>query len=309
MLIRGLGDSVRTLFWTCVVIFFVTYVFAIFGLVIIVGELQRIRESIDDIEQAKEIDGLILIMGGLDKLMYTLIQTLILDSIHAFMRPLGQFLPWAWMYFYAYIAVACFVLMNLVTAIIVENAVSTSQNDHAYQLQQKEAKQHKDLKELKMLFLMMDADGSGTLSWDEFKESFDDPEMSQKWMLLDFLPEECKELFQLLDDGDGEIETNEFFEGLSRMKGNAQSKDVYRLQKGLNKLQDRVEKGLHHADSPGSRSPRSPKLRSPRSSKLNQMQHVVAAAVAAKAATTPRATPQFQAPPVPKLKLPESLNR
>merc|ERR1719277_1933840 len=98
----------------------------------------------------------------------------------------------------------------------------------------------KDLQELKKLFTLMDADGSGTLSWSEFKDSFDDPEMARKWMLLDFQPEECKELFGLLDDGDGEIETDEFFDGLSRMKGVAQSKDIFRMQKSLDAFVGRM---------------------------------------------------------------------
>jgi len=267
MLVRGLSDSARTLFWTCVVIFFVTYVFAIFGLAMVVEPLLRTQQELTDPGDVQIIDDLFQICLGLDRLMYTLIQVLTMDSYHNFMREIMRFLPFSWMYFYAYIAVAVFVLMNLVTAIIVENAVTTSQNDHAYQVQQKESKRQKELAELCELFAFMDADGSGTLSWAEFKESFDDPEMSKKWFLLDFQPEECKELFALLDDGDGEIETKEFFEGLGRMKGSAQSKDVYRLQKSVNKLHGSVDEQLStltNGIGPKGRRNRKP-LSSPRS--------------------------------------------
>merc|ERR1719460_330668 len=101
--------------------------------------------------------------------------------------------------------------MNLVTAIIVENAVTNSAKDEDQALKQREKKQLGELKQLEHLFKLMDSDGSGTLSWDEFKDAFEDPEMTRKWKLLDFEPEECKELFGLLDDGDGEIETTELF--------------------------------------------------------------------------------------------------
>mmetsp|Transcript_94740 Transcript_94740/g.254894 ORF Transcript_94740/g.254894 Transcript_94740/m.254894 type:complete len:124 (+) Transcript_94740:115-486(+) len=94
------------------------------------------------------------------------------------------------------------------------------------------------MEHLNTLFNGMDRDGSGTLSWDEFKESFAEEQMRKRWHLLDFQPDDCKELFNLLDDGDGEIETSEFFDGLSRMKGVAQAKDVFRLQKTLNKFID-----------------------------------------------------------------------
>jgi len=262
MLIRGLSDSARTLLWTCVVIFFVTYVFSIFGLVMVVTNLldekTRLLETSSDSPDIQRLDDLLQITGGLDRMMYTLIQVLTEDSFHAFMREILVFVPYSWLYFYCYMAVACFVLMNLVTAIIVENAMQSSQNDREHMLQEKASKQNKDLRELKNLFTLMDADGSGTLSWAEFQESFGDEQMCKKWMLLDFLPEECKELFSLLDDGDGEIETNEFFEGLTRMKGHAQSKDLYRLQKCIYKMQDSLEELSQEFAGPGPvQSPRS----------------------------------------------------
>jgi len=164
-----------------------------------------------------------------------------MDSFHGFMRKLLVYVGWSWMFFYAYIAIAVFVLMNLVTAVIVEQAMTTSQRDQEHLAASKDAEKRKDLEELKDLFSMMDADGSGTLSWDEFQYSFLDPDICKKWKILDFQKEECKELFGLLDDGDGEIATGEFFDGLGRMRGFAQSRDVFRLQKCVYKLQSLVE--------------------------------------------------------------------
>jgi len=240
MLIRGLTDSSRTLFWTIVVIFFVTYGFAILGLSIICVPLESKRAGITDVEEIRRIDELLQLFGGLDKMMFTLVQVLNGDSFHVFVREIIHFLPWSWLYWYAYIALVCVVLMNLVTAIIVENAMETSRNDQEHQLQDKLAKHSAEMKQLHKLFAMMDIDGSGTLSWPEFKLSFKDKEMRNKWRVLDFRPEDCRELFRLLDDGDGEINVNDFFEGLSRMKGGAQSKDVYRLQKTIEKFQESV---------------------------------------------------------------------
>mmetsp|Transcript_56440 Transcript_56440/g.91341 ORF Transcript_56440/g.91341 Transcript_56440/m.91341 type:complete len:191 (+) Transcript_56440:20-592(+) len=86
------------------------------------------------------------------------------------------------------------------------------------------------------LFTLTDADGDGSLSWNEFQSSFTDPDICNKWKLLDFEPEECQKLFRLLDTGDGIIDTDEFFEGLSKMKGPAQSKDVFALRRQLEDL-------------------------------------------------------------------------
>jgi len=171
-----------------------------------------------------------------------LIQLLTLDSWNAIVRVLMKQLPWCWAYFYAYVAVSVFVLMNLVTAIIVENAVKNSNQDMDEAIKAKEKEKRKELHTLETLFKEMDTDGSGTLNWSEFKEAFDDPLMVKKWRLLDFEPDECKELFGLLDDGDGEIETGEFFEGLAKMKGTAQSKDIFRMQKCIDSMMDPSDK-------------------------------------------------------------------
>jgi len=240
LLIRGLADSCRTLFWTMVVIFFTTYAFGIFGLVTIVDDLGHRLESSKELglsDDVARLEGLMQLFGGLDRIMFTLVQVLCGDSFYSFMRVLLLYQPWSWIYFYGYIAVACLVLMNLVTAIIVDNAMETSRNDHEQQLREVEARQVKEVKELRQLFRLMDIDGSGTLCWDEFKMSFIDETMSKKWALLDFRPDNCKELFRMLDDGDGEIELNEFFEGLQSMRGSAQAKDVFKLQRAIERIE------------------------------------------------------------------------
>eukprot|EP00913_Durusdinium_trenchii_P030204 g28300.t1 len=110
---------------------------------------------------------------------------------------MDQIIPYAngcIIYFYMYIAVAVFVLMNLVTAIIVENAMSTSKMDENEKLKQMEDIKKKELKELEHLFYLMDADGMARLTGKRFLTKFEnaflDEEMSRKWRLLDFGPDE-----------------------------------------------------------------------------------------------------------------------
>ncbi|CAE8600918.1 unnamed protein product [Polarella glacialis] len=237
VLVRGISDSLRVLFWTIVVIFFITYFFAVFGLTLLSKQIFEISQSESlSLDQRLQIDELSDYFCGLGSIMFTLVQVLTLDSHGAIMRPIMKYVPWSGLYFYAYIAIAVFVLMNLVTAIIVENAVSNGRNDEEKQLHYREIKKSQELVQLKQLFTLADSDGDGSLSWDEFQLSFSDPDICNKWKLLDFEPEECQKLFRLLDTGDGIIDTCEFFEGLSKMKGSAQSKDIYALKRQVEEL-------------------------------------------------------------------------
>mmetsp|Transcript_53148 Transcript_53148/g.123593 ORF Transcript_53148/g.123593 Transcript_53148/m.123593 type:complete len:205 (+) Transcript_53148:1-615(+) len=172
--------------------------------------------------------------------MYTLAQVLAGDSFHQFMREILIYVPFSWVYFYTYIAIASLVLMNLVTAIIVDNAMETSRSDKEQMYSDKEAARAKELKDLERMFVEMDVDGSGTLCWDEFDASFDDDTLRKKWILLDFRHEDCRALFDLLDNGDGEVSYDEFFEGLFKMRGVAQAKDMFLLQKMVQKLHRRL---------------------------------------------------------------------
>lgn len=241
MLIRGLSDSSRTLFWTIVVIFLVTYVFAIVGVSTLVPELMAERMRRTDPADLAKIDELLYLFSGMDKLMATLVQVLTGDSFHAFVRESWHFVWWSWIYFYSYISIAVMVLMNLVTAVIVENAMETSKADHELVANDKDARRRRDIEKLRRLFATMDTDGGGTLCWNEFESSFKDSELARYWTALDFQHDECRELFTLLDDGDGEITTGEFLEALSRMSGAATSKDVFKLQKSVDKLHSSID--------------------------------------------------------------------
>merc|ERR1719277_2653659 len=181
-------------------------------------------------------------VDGLDRLIFTLVQVLLGDSFHGFMREILVYIPWAWVYFYGYISVGSIVLLNLVTAIIVENARENSESDHAHAIREKEAEKSRSLRKLRRLFRAMDQDQSNSISWDEFQSSFKDPAVLEYWTLLNFSTEECAEVWQLIDDGDGVIEIDEFVDALTRMEGMASAKDLFRLQRSITMLHQSLDK-------------------------------------------------------------------
>eukprot|EP00931_Biecheleriopsis_adriatica_P007723 TRINITY_DN108988_c0_g1_i1.p1 TRINITY_DN108988_c0_g1~~TRINITY_DN108988_c0_g1_i1.p1 ORF type:complete len:729 (+),score=153.05 TRINITY_DN108988_c0_g1_i1:129-2315(+) len=246
LLFRGMVDSMRVLFWTVVVILVITYFFAIVGLVLIVSELKAQHNDAVALIEKEQLAFLLDTMGSLDRLMYFLIQVLTLDSFHQTITPTVEHVPGAWLFFYAYICLGVFVLLNLVTAIIVENASATARNDYEQVVHQKEAEQKHELQQLQGLFILMDQDGDGTLTWEEFKDNFDNPQTSLRWRMMGFNIEDCHELFQLLDEGDGSIATHEFFAGLQRIRGTALSKDIFRLMKATETLHKQVNEFIEN---------------------------------------------------------------
>lgn len=81
-------------------------------------------------------------------------------------------------------------------------------------------------------------------------------------VLLDFRQEDCRALFDMLDNGDGEVSCDEFFEGLFKIRGVAQAKDMFLLQKMVQKLHRSIPTDGTYISRMGSLSTRSMSMRS-----------------------------------------------
>lgn len=236
LLLRGITESMRVLAWAVVVIFVVTFAFAAAGLIVITKPLLDIQAaSLDDDELQHYID----VLSGMDTFLYTLIQVLTQDADHL-LRGIMSYMPWSWIFFFLYEAIGKLVLLNLVTAIIVDNALKATHQDEETRVRLKEKQKREDMLELKTLFDLIDTDGNGSLSWDEFEDCFEDEQIVSKWQLLDVGPDECQDLFKLLDKGDGNVDMATFIDGLSRMKGNASSKDIVKMSFAIEHIRHKL---------------------------------------------------------------------
>mmetsp|Transcript_128059 Transcript_128059/g.370616 ORF Transcript_128059/g.370616 Transcript_128059/m.370616 type:complete len:571 (-) Transcript_128059:76-1788(-) len=239
VLLRGMIESMRMLFWTVVVIAFITYNFAIFG-VVTIGT--TVRSAIDDAMEkdderlAEAASNLFKHVDSVASFMMTLVQVLTLDSWTDLVRRLNQFSPRAWIFFYVYVSLAVLVLMNIVTAVLVDNALSNSKKDAQEIVAAQEKEKQKAFMRFRSLFEDMDTDGSGDLSRDEFQEAFADPGICAQLRALKLEAEDVEEIFSLLDSGDGVLSLAEFFEGIQRMEGTATAKDLFRLLKKIDRL-------------------------------------------------------------------------
>lgn len=243
VLIRGLGDSASTLVWTCIVIAMTTYVFAIGGVFLITQPLQQEEATLlaTEPEQAEPLAELISLFNGIDKFMFTLTQFLTVDSANALIRRVQHYLWYSWIFFFAYMTIATLALMNLVTAIIVDTAVKTNSEDREMLLQAKKEEKAKALSQMKDMWSRLDRDRTGTISLEELQQGFQDPEIAELLLSLDFQSDECEDLFNCLNHTGTEIDPDEFFAGLLKLlPAAAQAKDIYKLEMRMQGLAKNV---------------------------------------------------------------------
>jgi len=236
LLLRGLSESMPTLFWTVIVIFFLTYTFSVFGVVSIsVGLKQRLEAAEDPVERAK-LDKLYSMVNSIPNMMYTLIQCLTADSWYSFARAVQGYIVWSWVFFYSYMSVAAYVLMNLVTAIIVDNALALSSQDEKQVFATKQKERQQDLLQMQTLFQLIDLDNDDHVSLQEFESAFEDPRINAKLGALGMHFEDLREIFKLLDDGDGVLSLREFFWGIAKLQGSGSSQDLFKMSKQVDSI-------------------------------------------------------------------------
>merc|ERR1711971_583291 len=104
-----------------------------------------------------------------------------------------------------FISVAVFVVTNLITAVIVKNAMSIAADDSEHEAKQIEAKKKADLKVLADMFLELHENGSGDLSQEEFLKALDTKRIQELLYSMDMKNNEFVDIWNTLDDGDGHL--------------------------------------------------------------------------------------------------------
>merc|ERR1712176_276207 len=125
--------------------------------------------------------------------MFTLIQVLTQDSVAHLIRDIQVYVRFSWAFFF-YMSVGTLVLMNLVTAIIVDTAVAKNNDDRETRARHKMDTKTKILRRIKELWSQMDVDRGGSISTEELKAAIKNPEVQRLWEELDIKVEEWKDL-------------------------------------------------------------------------------------------------------------------
>jgi len=221
-LLRGIVDSMGTLIWTYVMMLCVLYFFAISATTLF-GKMGMF----DDDEVASEIcsENFNDVMLS----MLTLFQIMTLDSWSSMVRPLMKVHVWSVLFFIIFITISDFLLMNLITSVIVNQAVEHGKDDKAEVAAEIELAREAAIHDLVGLFQEMDEDGGGTISRHEVAKAWKSRRVRNKFRTMDIGKKDLIILWTALDDGDGELSIEEFIQGMRKLKGEAKAKDILKL--------------------------------------------------------------------------------
>jgi len=143
---------------------------------------------------------------------------------------------WFSLFFLVYRCVIGFALLNVVNAVFVQQTLKTATCDEELQYRQKQIEVDKYTRKVRQFFKTIDESGDGAITFDEFSQLVESPKLKFWVSQLELEYHDLLGLFEMMDDGDGEITLDEFIEGAARLKGGAKSIDIWRLETKLEVL-------------------------------------------------------------------------
>lgn len=215
-MVMSIASSMKSLVWTLVLLFFVIFIMGVYL-------CQTIADrGLEDPSISGE-EGIRQYYGGLFATMESLYQAITGgNDWRNLVEPLAtRVSPIMPVVFVLYISFAVLAMMNVVTGIFVESALQTTRQDEENEMR----------RTLKDIFNKLDATEDGVITYVEFTQHLDQPEVKSTFESMGFDVQEAARLFRLLDtDHSGSIESQELLEGCLRLRGPATAMDVAIIQ-------------------------------------------------------------------------------
>jgi len=139
---------------------------------------------------------------------------------------------------------------NLIGAVFIAETGRVAASDEKVALLKKQRLQESYSRRLRELFKDLDVDGDGKISFDEFSHFNDDADMRHYMSTFEVESHDTLKLFEILDDGDGHVDIDEFLRGMVAVKGHARSIDIVCILKHMEHLDGKINTLLGFHGSP-----------------------------------------------------------
>eukprot|EP00927_Polykrikos_kofoidii_P067473 TRINITY_DN62962_c0_g1_i1.p1 TRINITY_DN62962_c0_g1~~TRINITY_DN62962_c0_g1_i1.p1 ORF type:complete len:747 (-),score=112.26 TRINITY_DN62962_c0_g1_i1:53-2161(-) len=215
MVVMILG-SVPALFWLCVLLLCVTYVFAI-------ALTQGAADFQASATAASEIDAVLSTFGSVFMSMYSLFKAMTGGEDWGDVAYQAFCMGWPYaLIFGFFIFFTTFSVLNIVTGVFVDGAIQLADRDRATRLERDQDLKKAVIEDLRDLIGRLDCDGDGQISTNEWCEGIMNREVRASMEVLGVSCMDAKQLFTIMDtDGDGALSIEEIVDGIQRIRGPA----------------------------------------------------------------------------------------
>ncbi|CAE7380347.1 Scn10a [Symbiodinium microadriaticum] len=223
--------SIGALFWSMILLLLLNIAFALMM-------AQALQTFI--LDEEADLDTRVLMnqyYGSFTLAFYTIFEVTHSGSWPSRVCPVLDLVdPWYAALFLPYIAMVVFAVIRVVTALFIKETLASAANDAELVIEETRRNAVEYQEKLEELFQIVDDDGDGHLTPQEFVEAMSLPSVQQYMKFLDVSVRDVRPLFDILSEGDGLITIAEFCKGLMQLKGQARALDIVILQHENSKL-------------------------------------------------------------------------
>lgn len=237
LLVAGVLNALRTLMWTWMFVLLIIYIFGL------VATRMLGQEYGDKDPNMREY------FGTVSASMFTFFQVVTLEGWSDVARESMDHEPSMWILFILFISITTFAIMNVVTAVIVENTLDQAMLQKGDISKKLDKERLKALTKLYEVFQVADLNGDGELTKDEFLSALSNPDVMINLHAVEIDLRSAEGLFDIMDyDDSGHLDVTEFIEGCMRARGDAKAKDVLAVQCDLWRTQEWVKMELEQTN-------------------------------------------------------------
>lgn len=224
LLLAGVLDALRTLFWAMLLIVLFIYVCGIL-MTRTVGQPHAGKPCDEDFL------GIDALFGTVPVSMFTLFAVLTTDQWADIARCTMMYEPWTWIFYLVFLACTAYAMMNVIVAVVVEGTMEQASQQKGDIHKKQEAERQEAIHKIGEVFKKADEDGNGLLTRQEFMTAVHQAEVQEYLMSSGIDLRLAGTLFDILDyDDSGCLDADEFVRGAMRARGDAQAKEILSIQ-------------------------------------------------------------------------------
>lgn len=226
-LITSIIYTLKSLFWACMLLIVIMYVFAVLFTQAVNDFLLDFGSAMTELESVAAGQ----YFGSLDKTMLTCFMSIAGGVSWGEVLPPLRTISEAWVGLYLiYIAFTYFAVLNVVTGVFCQSAIESAQNDHTTVVHSILKNKELHVEKLRKLFSTLGDSTDGVVTFAAFEEKISSKDVQAYFEVLGLDVDDAWSFFKLLDlDEGGEVEIEEFLMGCLRLRGNARAIDVGKI--------------------------------------------------------------------------------
>jgi len=145
--------------------------------------------------------------------------------------------------FYVLFVLIC--VLNVLTSVFVQRANELVKLDRDLVTQCQLVSNEMFYNEMKSIFQEVDVDGSGTITWEKFREYLQNEHVQAYFATQQLDTTDARELFNLLDaDAKEEVKVEDFVMGCMKLRGQAKSSDVATVLREHKRMSQKTMKAM-----------------------------------------------------------------